>query len=254
MSVFIDTSALVALLDAEDPRGADAARTFRELLASEEPVTHSYVHVEAIAVVDRRLGAQARDILINDVLPAIRTFWVDEHLHRRAIASYRAGGGGASFVDRVSFEFMRDHGIDVAFAYDPDFAAAGFSSPAPMEDRPLGRLSETPGDYDVAQPPSDLVSVSEIAARAGRSVNTVQSWRRRRSDFPMPVVVLAAGPVWSWTAIERWIAVRPRGRRSILEFSGIAGRASKRIPTTAAALDRLIDANATSRAMLTKSD
>lgn len=250
MSVFVDTSALITLLDAEDARHADAARTFRELLASEELVTHSYVHVEAIAVVHRRLGARARDALVNDVLPAIRTFWVDEHLHRRAIASYQAGRGGVSFVDRVSFELMRDHGIDVAFAFDPDFTAAGFRSPVPNDDGRHGRLSEAAGGYDVAGRPSDLVSVTEIAARAGRSVNTVQSWRRRRSDFPAPVVVLAAGPVWSWTAVERWIAAPRRSRtaprvpgrrRSILEFAGIAGQASKRIPATAAELDRLID-------------
>jgi antitoxin PrlF len=34
--------------------------------------------------------------------------------------------------------------------------------------------------------------------------------------------------------------VRPRTRRSILELSGIAGKASGRIPPTAEALDRLI--------------
>ena len=35
--------------------------------------------------------------------------------------------------------------------------------------------------------------------------------------------------------------VRPRRRRSILEFAGIAGRASALIPSTAEALDQLID-------------
>jgi AbrB family looped-hinge helix DNA binding protein len=35
--------------------------------------------------------------------------------------------------------------------------------------------------------------------------------------------------------------VRPRRRRSILEFAGIAGRATRRIPSTATQLDRLID-------------
>ena len=35
--------------------------------------------------------------------------------------------------------------------------------------------------------------------------------------------------------------IRPRPRRSVLEFAGIAGRASGRIPATANALDRLID-------------
>lgn len=35
--------------------------------------------------------------------------------------------------------------------------------------------------------------------------------------------------------------VRPRRRHSILEFAGIAGKASRRIPSTADELDRLID-------------
>lgn len=35
--------------------------------------------------------------------------------------------------------------------------------------------------------------------------------------------------------------LRPRRRRSVLEFAGIAGRASARIPKTAEELDRLID-------------
>jgi hypothetical protein len=35
--------------------------------------------------------------------------------------------------------------------------------------------------------------------------------------------------------------LRPGRRRSILEFAGIAGRTSKRIPATAAELDRLIN-------------
>jgi hypothetical protein len=35
--------------------------------------------------------------------------------------------------------------------------------------------------------------------------------------------------------------IRARLRRSVLEFAGIAGKASARIPSTATALDRLID-------------
>lgn len=29
-------------------------------------------------------------------------------------------------MDRVSFEMMRREGVDVAFAFDPDFASEGF--------------------------------------------------------------------------------------------------------------------------------
>ena len=43
--------------------------------------------------------------------------------------------------------------------------------------------------------------------------------------------------------------VRPRRRRSILEFAGIAGRASRRIPATPAQLDRLIDDGMASEAV-----
>lgn len=57
----------------------------------------------------------------------------------------------------------------------------------------------------------DLVSVAEIAARAKVAVPTVQSWRRRHADFPAPLVILAAAPVWAWDNVAAWIA-RPRKR------------------------------------------
>jgi hypothetical protein len=64
-----------------------------------------------------------------------------------------------------------------------------------------------------AEPWFSLVSVAEIAQRAGVAWSTVQSWRRRHADFPAPLVTLAAGPVWDWADVERWIAVpRPQGR------------------------------------------
>lgn len=56
----------------------------------------------------------------------------------------------------------------------------------------------------------DVVSVTEIARRTGRPVNTIQSWRRRHRDFPKPIVQLAAGPIWNWPAVEAWVASRGR--------------------------------------------
>ncbi len=209
MRVFVDTSALIALLDEDDHRHDEASTTFRSLVATADLVTHNYVHVEAIAVATRRLGAQAARKLIDSLFPTMTTVWVDEGLHRTALAAHRAVAGRVSLVDEVSFAVMRQSGIEFAFAFDADFEVQGFKRPrVAREDQPR-RVSEvleaygaTPNDV------SDLVSVSEIATRAGRPVNTIQSWRRRHTDFPGPVVQLAAGPIWNWPTIAAWISTR----------------------------------------------
>ena len=54
-----------------------------------------------------------------------------------------------------------------------------------------------------------LVGVAEIAERAKVEPSTVHAWRNRHDDFPAPVATLKAGPVWNWTAVERWLHVRP---------------------------------------------
>lgn len=58
----------------------------------------------------------------------------------------------------------------------------------------------------------DLVSITEISRRAGRSTNTIQSWRRRYQAFPKPIAQLAAGPIWDWDAVARWILHRSAGQ------------------------------------------
>ena len=60
---------------------------------------------------------------------------------------------------------------------------------------------------------TDLVSVTEIAQRAGTTPGTVHTWRRRHASFPAPIVTLAVGPVWHWSDVARWLAIpRPPGR------------------------------------------
>lgn len=208
MTVFVDTSALFALLDADDQRHKEAAEVFAALATSEELVTHNYVHVESIALTARRLGHGATRALVDDLLPSLRTVWVDRELHGAGVAALREGST-ASLVDHVSFELMRRAGIAVAFAFDADFAARGFA-PASAEGKRGHRTGETSRRYEPSsdEQPADLVSVSEIAARTGRSVHTIQSWRRRYRDFPRPLVRLAAGPVWAWPAVSHWIASR----------------------------------------------
>ena len=126
MSVFVDTSAVYALLDAGDSNHERALRATDRLLG-EDLVTHSYVVVELVSLVRRRLGADAAARLIDELLPAIDITDVDATLRARALAAFRASTGSAvSLVDRTSFEFMRQRGILRAWAMDSDFATEGF--------------------------------------------------------------------------------------------------------------------------------
>ena len=225
MRVFVDTSALLAVLDEDDREHSDAADTFRSLLDSAELVTHNYVLVECLALVRRRLGSAAVAQLSDGILPVIETVWVDEALHQAAFAAHRAVGS-VSLVDHVSFEVMRREELDTAFTFDTDFEAQGFRRARSAGRAEKGRrLGEARPPYPAGEDlPLDLVSVAEIAARSGRPVNTVQSWRRRHDDFPAPVASLAAGPVWTWPAVERWISNRAAPRRPALTEAGISAQ------------------------------
>jgi len=126
VSIFVDTSALYALLDAADA-GHERALRGSERILGEELLTHSYVMVEAVSLVRCRLGDEAAARLVDEVLPAIKIVDVDEALRGRAVAAFRAAvSSGVSLVDRTSFECMRALGISRAYALDADFETEGF--------------------------------------------------------------------------------------------------------------------------------
>jgi len=205
--VFVDTSALIALLDEDDLRHREAVATFRWLAKNVTLVTHNYVEVEAVAVAERRFGAAAGHRLTDLIFPIIRTIWIDEQMHANALSARRTARG-ASLVDQISFAVMRSNAINTVFAYDADFESEGFELarvPGPLTAE--HQLHEGSAPYGAVS--DDLVSVAEISARAGRPVNTIQSWRRRHADFPTPLTELAAGPIWSWPTVATWIARRP---------------------------------------------
>jgi predicted nucleic acid-binding protein len=129
VTVFVDTSALYALLDRDDDNHSAASETFAALLEQETLVTHNYVLVETTALVHHRLGGPAARAFIEDVMPVLRVVFVNEDLHRGAESAFLAAlRRRVSFVDWVSFELMRRAGIDQAFAFDRDFDLQGFRS------------------------------------------------------------------------------------------------------------------------------
>jgi predicted nucleic acid-binding protein len=211
MKILVDTSALYAILDEDDPHHGEAATAFSRLLDIAELVTHNYVHVEAELLVRRRLGPTAVATLVDRLLPSLTTVWLDEGTHRAALEAWRAGSGKVSLVDHVSFLVMRSMGIETALAFDADFELHGFPQPHVPADTNPRRLTEQPAEYGTSLTgESDLVGVAEIAARSGHPTSTVQSWRRRHAAFPVPFAHLATGPIWRWASVEGWISAEPR--------------------------------------------
>ncbi|MGZ8722393.1 MAG: type II toxin-antitoxin system VapC family toxin [Aeromicrobium sp.] len=244
MKVFVDTSALLAILDEDDRYHREAAETFRALMVDTELVTHNYVEVETLTLARRRLGPGSVALLTDRLLPSLTTIWVDESLHRAALAAHRGAGTSVSLVDNVSFEVMRREGIDQAFAFDADFEAQGFRRPViddrVRQGRGLGEAA-TPYGTDVTEA-AELVSVSEIASRARRPISTIQSWRRRHRDFPQPVASLAAGPVWRWPIVEGWIANRATRRQLAHRDFSELGAALPELRAARAVVERVDEA------------
>ena len=125
---FVDTSAVYATLDRGDPDHPCARHAFGQLRAEDARlVTHGYVVVEVVALVQRRLGLVTVRRFVDDLLPIMEVIQVDAALHAEALeALLAAGQRNVSLVDRTSFLVMRRHGIGRAFTFHADFAAAGF--------------------------------------------------------------------------------------------------------------------------------
>ncbi len=128
MSVFIDTSALMAVLDADDGHHKKAKDIWVRLISEEETIISSnYVLVEAFALVQNRLGLEAVRALQEDILPMITVDWVDEASHKAGVTGVlTALRKKLSLVDCTSFAIMRKLGIRKVFAYDPHFKEQGF--------------------------------------------------------------------------------------------------------------------------------
>jgi len=128
VSVYVDTSAFFAVLDADDEMHPAARLEWeRQLRSGVSLHTCSYVLVETSALLQRRIGMDALRIFSADILPVIDIVWVDEAVHRSAYhALLVASRRDISFVDCVSFEAMRRLGIDHVFCFDQHFSEQGF--------------------------------------------------------------------------------------------------------------------------------
>jgi predicted nucleic acid-binding protein len=127
-SVFVDTSALYALLVAEDREHEKAGA----ILTALDPnrsflVTSSFVILETVALLQSRIGVPAVRGFQEAIFPVLDIVWVDARLYSRAASALLAATKrDVSLTDWSSFEVMRERGIRAAFAFDEHFAQQGF--------------------------------------------------------------------------------------------------------------------------------
>lgn len=128
MSVFVDTSALLAVLHGSDTHHTRAARIWTALVERDTDfVSTNYVLVETTALLQSRFGLDAVRDLADTITPLLRVSFVTEDLHATALASLLAARRRQlSLVDCVSFATMRQLSLTRAFAFDPHFAEQGF--------------------------------------------------------------------------------------------------------------------------------
>ncbi len=128
MRLFVDTSALYALLDRDDENHPKGKKVWDKIINPENTlVTSNYVLVETFALVQSRLGFDAARGFQEDMAPILNVEFVNSGIHRLGVtALLSAARRGLSLVDCVSFEVMRDLGIKAAFTFDTHFKEQGF--------------------------------------------------------------------------------------------------------------------------------
>ncbi len=128
MSIFADTSAIIAVLAADDVHHSSAELIWRELLDSgAHLITSNYVIVEAAALLQRRAGQEGIRRLLEEVTPAMSVEWVDRSVHEAGISGLMmTSKGGPNIVDCVSFALMWRLNLHEVFTFDRHFAARGF--------------------------------------------------------------------------------------------------------------------------------
>ena len=129
MIVYCDTSALYALMDASEPRHAQASSTFIALIKSgRQLMCNNYVMLETVTLIQRRLGMDALRGFASVILPYLDVFQIDLPTHERVLlAVLTAGQRQLSFTDCSSFDTMRTLQATECFAYDQHFVEQGFA-------------------------------------------------------------------------------------------------------------------------------
>jgi predicted nucleic acid-binding protein len=129
MMIFIDTSALYALMDADDRNHERARDAWTQWL--DQPMqflTSNYVLLESTALIQHRLGIQAARLFEEEFVPVLSVHWVDADIHAIALTTMLAiGKRDLSLVDCTNIEIMRQLGHRTIFAFDRHYPEQGLT-------------------------------------------------------------------------------------------------------------------------------
>ncbi len=130
MSIFIDTSAFLAILNKEDHFHQIAKETWVEINNSDEYlICSNYVIVETISLLQKRFGVEALRIFEHEVRPIINVVWIDQSIHHSGmIVVLTTNHRKLSLVDCTSFEIIRNLHVEQVFTFDPHFSEQGFDT------------------------------------------------------------------------------------------------------------------------------
>ncbi|MGC9453046.1 MAG: type II toxin-antitoxin system VapC family toxin [Oceanipulchritudo sp.] len=129
--IYLDTSAVLAYLDADDECHAAAVAAWNRILDEGSfLVMTEWVRLECWSLVQRRLGMEAVKDFHGRILPCCRVDPVDENrfeqLAGQVLVSRRRD---LSLVDLSSFDSMNRNAITHALAFDRHFNEQGFVTP-----------------------------------------------------------------------------------------------------------------------------
>jgi uncharacterized protein len=126
--IFVDTSFWIAAAIEADARHAEAAALVAAH-GNSEFATSNHVRGETWTFIRRRFGHRRAVEVIErlELTPRLRALWVDREVEDEAWAWLRRHDEREySYVDATSFALMRKLRLREAFAFEGDFAAAGF--------------------------------------------------------------------------------------------------------------------------------
>ena len=123
--VLWDSSAVLALLDADDKDHPVAARVAIRIAKEKRPVfITNYIEVETHALLLRKLGRTlAREWLLTGRLPVVRARREEEDRAKEILVTY--SDKDWSLCDAISFAVIESRGVQRAFSFDEHFRQFG---------------------------------------------------------------------------------------------------------------------------------
>jgi predicted nucleic acid-binding protein len=122
LAIFVDSSALIALVDRDDSTHTAAVAAYGNLLAEGYKLfTTNYVIAETFDLLSTGVGPDVARRFLRDCKIAI--YHADEQDERRAkrVVLRQTGPNGLSLTDAISFVVMERLNVADAFAVDPGF-------------------------------------------------------------------------------------------------------------------------------------